>query len=101
MQVVKAKLASGGDSDTDATHLVYQLQLYACTFRRAIRRTVKHILAKLLDSAVILPSEAAECRAAADICELLDASTAAVQTLQKVPLFGIGCLQLQLCTIVP
>ncbi|CAL8462889.1 g2423 [Coccomyxa elongata] len=84
IQVVKAKLASGGDVDTDATHLVYQLQLYACTFRRAIRRTVKHILAKLLDSTDILPSEAAECRAAADICELLDASTAAVQMLQKV-----------------
>ncbi|BDA48116.1 hypothetical protein COCOBI_11-3740 [Coccomyxa sp. Obi] len=84
IQVVKAKLASGEDIDTDATHLVYQLQLYACTFRRAIRRTVKHILAKLLDSTDMLPSEAAECRAAADICELLDASTAAVHTLQKV-----------------
>ncbi len=88
--MVKAKLASGEDIDTDATHLVYQLQLYACTFRRAIRRTVKHILAKLSDSTDMLPSEAAECRAAADICELLDASSAATQMLQQVPLFGIG-----------
>ncbi|KAK9907295.1 hypothetical protein WJX75_000938 [Coccomyxa subellipsoidea] len=84
IQVVKAKLASGQDIDSDATHLVYQLQLYACTFRRAVRRTVKDILQALLGSEDPLPSQPAECRAAAAICELLDASDAAIHALKKV-----------------
>lgn len=83
--MVKAKLASGQDIDSDATHLVYQLQLYACTFRRAVRRTVKDILQALLGSEDPLPSQPAECRAAAAICELLDASDAAIHALKKVP----------------
>lgn len=65
---------------------MHQLQLYACTYRQAVRRTVKKIILGLGSSGEDFPSEAAECRATIRICELLDANDAAIQALQQVPL---------------
>lgn len=84
MQGQKIELAKGGDVAAAQKKVVYQLQLLGCTFRRALRKGGKRIIAGLSASGEGCPLDADEHAAAARICSLMKAADAAIYTVQKV-----------------
>lgn len=83
-QALKHDVASGKDVAAGQKRVVYQLQLLGCTFRRALRKSGKRIISRLSGAADGNPSEVEERCAAASICDLLEATDAAILTVQKV-----------------
>ena len=78
-------MARGKDAAAGQKRVVYQLQLLGCTFRRALRKSGKRIIARLSGaSSDSSPSEEDERCAAAAVCDLLEATDAAILTVQKV-----------------
>ncbi len=85
LQALKDDVARGKDAAAGQKRVVYQLQLLGCTFRRALRKSGKRIIAPLSGaSSDSSPSEEDERCAAAAICDLLEATDAALLTVQKV-----------------
>ena len=71
-------MARGKDAAAGQKRVVYQLQLLGCTFRRALRKSGKRIIARLSGaSSDSSPSEEEERCAAAAVCDLLEATDAA------------------------
>ena len=83
-QALKDDVARGREVAAGQKRVVYQLQLLGCTFRRALRKSGKRIIARLSSAADRSPSEAEERSAAAAICDLLEATDAAILTIRKV-----------------
>lgn len=83
-QAIKAKGTEGHSTNEEGKKLIFQLQLYGCTFRRAVRARVKRITSSVKDSQGAKPSAETECRMAADICHLVEAIDAAAKALHRV-----------------
>jgi hypothetical protein len=84
MQAMKTKAAEGKPVDEEGRKLTFELQLYACTFRRAIRSTVRRIGSSIKSAGGGPALTNAEFRAAADICQLVHSTDAAIKALQDV-----------------
>ncbi len=64
--------------------MVYQLQLLGCRFRRAVRKRGKKVILDLTPADEGCPAELDERAATAAICDLLEATDAAICTIKKV-----------------
>ena len=85
---MRAKLKAKHPIEGEGPQLAHALQLYACTFRRAIRKAVARIVADLSsdmrgDEDQALPAGAA-CAAAAAVADLLSSASKATQALEHV-----------------
>ena len=86
MQAVREKLQAGRPAAEEGTRLAHALQLYACSFRRAMRKAVQGILSDLAAAAhddCLLPSGAA-CAVAAAVTDLLGSTGKAIRALEHV-----------------
>ena len=86
VQALRVKHQGGQPAVEEGKRLAHALQLFACSFRRALRKAVSRILSDLASAAHVgrpLPAAAA-CAAAAAIADLLSSTGKAIRALEHV-----------------